>query len=361
MHESSLNYLENFITELTGNSSGRVLHPIEPCPIIADYNLEPGKVNQIDDQISYYIPINPCGGGGGGGGNPNPNPTPPAPVVDPFEAYINNLSPCGGFSGWANWLFGDSRICHSNFTNKSRVRTKFWNQNYYLWRSVGVKVKHQFKTLVWYDAKIDELRLGIRSAYHLYVPSFDTSGYIPPSNTQIKTMIYNQKRYNFSNYTPTLYQFDNDAAALPAGIDINVIIELPLSTSNQATTENYINTNIRPDVKEKLDRFFTANNINPNNLKGIILSVIREDRIGYKRVNSFFKENDSKKLEQSLAFDEPNFSFALKNGKPDWKKIKLKVKNTYKNASVEAYGVGRRGNDVRGSLLVASGLNPVFE
>lgn len=141
VHESKLDHLNNFLEELLGSqSNARSVSTIDPCPILASYNIQGGEVTSLDSDVNYYSTIDLCLGGGGGGGSPSPSPTPsPSPnLTDLVADFVNSLTPCDTQDGWANWLFGDSRICIDNFTDRSRVKTKFWNQNYLLWRSVGL-------------------------------------------------------------------------------------------------------------------------------------------------------------------------------------------------------------------------------
>jgi len=367
VHESKLDYLNDFLDELIGDqSNARILRPLEPCPILADYNIQGGQVNSIDPSINYYSAISPCSGGGGGSPYPNPNPTPtptPSPNPNPTDQitdFVNSLTPCSANSGWANWIFGDSRICIDNFTDRSRVRTKFWNQNYGLWRSVGIKVKHQFRQFgIWYSSSIDEMRLGIRSAYHLYDLKQEDLWDKPTVTT--KRLIYNNNLYNFIP-VPQLISPAVETASLPNGIDINIMYDFPAGVGDDRTSEEYINNNIYPEVIDRLTNFYLANNINSSNIRGILITVVGDTKIGYKRINDFKKAKNESKLEFLLDSDQPNFQVGIKSTggviKPDYKKFKLKAKNTFSDASIEAYGVGRRNTSVKGSLLIATGLNP---
>jgi hypothetical protein len=366
VHESKLDHLNNFLEELLGSqNNARSLQPIDPCPILADYNIQGGEITSLDSDINYYSAIDPCSGGGGGSPIPRPTPTPtptPSPnPSDPGQEFIDNLVPCDSYNGWASWYFGTGKICNDYFTSRSRVKTKFWNQDYGLWRSVGIKVKHQFRQFgIWYSSSIDEMRLGIKSAYHLYKMKQEDL-WDKPINTT-KQLIYNDNLYDFnsvSSFGSPLERTD----VLPDGIDISVIYDISSGVGDDRTSEEYINNNIYPEVINRLPNFYAAQNIDPLSIRGILIMVIGDTKIGYKRFNDFRTANNKSKLEILLDNDQPNFQAGIKidsNGKvkPDYKKFKYKDKNTFFEASIEAYGVGRRNTSVKGSLLVATGLNP---
>lgn len=363
VHESKLDHLNNFLEELLGSlSNARSVSTIDPCPILASYNIQGGEVTSLDSDVNYYSTIDLCLGGGGGGGSPSPSPTPsPSPnPTDLVADFVNSLTPCDTQDGWANWLFGDSRICIDNFTDRSRVKTKFWNQNYLLWRSVGLKVKHQFRQFgVWYRSSIDEMRIGIKSAYHLYDLKQEDLWDKPFVTT--KRLIYNNYLYNFSS-VPQLMSPAVETATLPDGIDINIIYDFPAGVGDDRTSEEYINNNIYPEVIDRLINFYAANNINPENIGGILITVIGDSKIGYKRINDYRKANNESKLEVLFDNDQPNFQVGIEItggvASPDYNEFKFKAKNTFFDASIEAYGVGRRNTSVKGSLIIATGLKP---
>lgn len=75
----------------------------------------------------------------------------------------NQLAMCGGSNSstvW-NWAFGPSSDCSDHFSDRRRVKTKIWNQNYLLFSSLGTNVRSQSRRFrVWWAKKVDELELG---------------------------------------------------------------------------------------------------------------------------------------------------------------------------------------------------------
>ncbi|MCT3649863.1 hypothetical protein HZQ28_17970 [Elizabethkingia anophelis] len=125
---------------------------------------------------------------------PDTNPPKPAPVpIDPEVAvnnFVNSLPKCDTYRTWLQSIFGDSDMCVDKYESHRRVKTKAYNQNYYLVYNIGVQVKHQYKgwTGLWRKEKADEIRLGVTaSEFHYdYTPYLS---YLVPKTRQ--TNVYN--------------------------------------------------------------------------------------------------------------------------------------------------------------------------
>ncbi|WP_159025755.1 hypothetical protein, partial [Aquimarina sp. Aq78] len=115
-------------------------------------------------------------GGGGGGGY-----TPPVDHTQNLVNLIDNLGGCDTLNGFLNngfGLFGVTKKCFANFDSKYRTKTKYWKENYLIWNSIGVKVKHQKKGWGWHAKKTDEVALSISQAsfkYTIDIPNFPQS------------------------------------------------------------------------------------------------------------------------------------------------------------------------------------------
>lgn len=78
---------------------------------------------------------------------------------------------CGGMANNTLWgsVFGPSSDCTQEFSNRKRLKTKVWNQNYLLYSSLGTSVRSQRKRLgIWWASDADELELGIDFVTYLY-------------------------------------------------------------------------------------------------------------------------------------------------------------------------------------------------
>ena len=102
------------------------------------------------------------GSSGGSGGTPAPAPDHTASLNN----YIKDLTPCdsqsGGVFGWNP--FGTSRKCFENHSSDYRTKTKYWNEGYLFYASIGVKVKHQKKNWWWGAKTTDEVAIVINQA-----------------------------------------------------------------------------------------------------------------------------------------------------------------------------------------------------
>ena len=101
--------------------------------------------------------------------------------------FMENLEPCDQMNGFLNSLggvFGQVRKCNDYFSDRRRTKTKYWKENYLIFNSIGVKVKHQkFKNVFfgagwWYASKTNEVALSISQAsfqFTMPIPNFPQS------------------------------------------------------------------------------------------------------------------------------------------------------------------------------------------
>ncbi|PKP14905.1 MAG: hypothetical protein CVU07_12485, partial [Bacteroidetes bacterium HGW-Bacteroidetes-23] len=109
------------------------------------------------------------------------------------DAFINSLPECNSRSSLVGRIFGKSISCTSKFDDTHRIKTKFWDQDYKIYQSIGVAVKHQTKKVwIWWTTDTDELRLGINNAYFEYnLPSPNAV----LENAALTLYVHNQKLY----------------------------------------------------------------------------------------------------------------------------------------------------------------------
>lgn len=313
----------------------------------------PGEITPIDDGIDYY---GQCGGSGGGSSGPGSS-GPSQSTYDRFTDYLSGLTPCSTFNGW--WPIGDSKKCDEYFSSNSRVRTKIWNQYFVILSSVGAEVKHQFKSVVWYSAKIDNLYMGLRSAiYTRKLSSFEQQfQYIPTTANEQRNFYYNDKEYFVSNgtnpsiSTTPIRSIDD---GLPDGYDMNYVIHLPSTGYSSWATKSYIEETIWPDVVDQINDFILDNGLDPGAVQGMILTINAGTKEIYKVWNVYRERSNEKKIKEDLA---EMYEFKLKFKNRKFNGLDLKFKSPYEDLSAEFYGVGRRGNSFAGDLLVVDDLD----
>ncbi|MGY0426359.1 MAG: hypothetical protein ACWIPI_05960 [Polaribacter sp.] len=182
------NYLKEQNKTLSRNALSRnPVYRMRPCEARMNY----GGVTQIDERISRYLrpirelsdrPISRslrrvgiddnCGGGnyGGSGNIRHTTITRTDPEVT-VNNLIQNLDVCKGHKGnLSQRVFGTYRYCHKYFNNsKYRMQIEFWDQRWFIYKSVGVTVQTHKKGWFWWNnIKSDELRLGINKIYLRY-------------------------------------------------------------------------------------------------------------------------------------------------------------------------------------------------
>lgn len=346
VHESKLEHLNKFLEELMGSqSNARSLSRIDPCPILADYNIQGGQVNSLDPDINYYSAIDPCNGGGGGSPYPNPTPTPsPSPSPnpsDPGQEFIDNLVPCDSYNGWASWYFGTGKICNDYFTSNSRIKTKFWNQDYWNYKSIGVKVKHQFKSLgIWYDAKIDELRLGLKNAY------FDYKSNKINNNLPVKAFVRNGLSYDFMGQSIPI---TGSVPEFPLPTDLFAYVKLPVGNDNLITSDHINNVILKETIDAAEDLFGKHSTddlllmVEGEQKYSIVYRDLNEKSFNEKRIRNVFDQNFY--ISITIRFTSDDMLRLIQP--PQFGSIA-----SYSNSKVEVYGVGRRNSDWKGSLLI---------
>ncbi|MEZ5043643.1 MAG: hypothetical protein R2828_27345 [Saprospiraceae bacterium] len=120
----------------------------------------------INEQISYFYP-----------GKEPKNQTLSEGEIETRELDPSNLTYCGGMNSNTLWnsVFGPSADCSDYFDNKRRVKTKIWNQNFFVYSSIGMSVRSQKQTLgAWWPRKISEIEVGYEYVSFLY-PGVDYS------------------------------------------------------------------------------------------------------------------------------------------------------------------------------------------
>lgn len=180
VHVNDSTSLYNYLKEQNQNLSKSYLaYRGEPC----EERMQRGGVTKINNKVSRYIrPLRkenialknqqkqtsfPC---------EDTNPvvyTTPIVRQDPevvVNSLIQNLEICEGRSHWFQGLFGKYRYCHKYFNNsKYRMQIEFWDQRWFIYKSVGVTVQTHKKGWFWWNnISSNELRLGINKVYLKY-------------------------------------------------------------------------------------------------------------------------------------------------------------------------------------------------
>lgn len=155
---------------------------------------------QMQKEVSEFYAFDSCSSGDTWGDDGSSGGT-VTTTVDHTQTLINlidDLEACDQLTGFLDGvfkIFGVSRKCYAEFDSKYRTKTKYWKENYIVWNSIGVKVKHQKKgwTGLWRAKSTDEVSLSISQAtfkYTIPIPNF------PQIYAPLKIYFFEDKIFN---------------------------------------------------------------------------------------------------------------------------------------------------------------------
>jgi hypothetical protein len=214
--EDKISDLDAFLNALTPSQKMNLMP--NPNTTIANQTPCQGRPNPLtitvaeDIELLQEPPLPPCLPNWTGTNTP---PNPPAPSYAPaFDRIKSNLQMCtgGGRSFW-EWIFGPSKSCSYFMPNDRCVTTEFWNQNYFIFASVGCKSYFEKKICInflwmstcwWEKSYPDQLELGVNSIqyeYNFNVPMFNAAAY----NQSTTFFSFNGVNFNqFGQVIPTI-------------------------------------------------------------------------------------------------------------------------------------------------------------
>lgn len=193
------NYLDNLTPQeriqLIQDSTLNLIEP--PCG-------EDPNAKLINSDIKLFQPnslIQPCDGTWIDDDTDPIVTTPPGNYAPPTDLIKQNLPVCEvQANSLYELVFGPSEGCIRYMNNDRRVKTKFWKQNYFIFSSLGCKVKFQkhvenFFASWWEKSFAEKLELGVNYItyeYNFNVPMFNQSQY----NYETTFFEYNGTKYN---------------------------------------------------------------------------------------------------------------------------------------------------------------------
>lgn len=373
-HKSNLTLMRNYILDSD-------IQEYETLPTAGTYQT-------TDSRISLIVPIsNPCSsnltqslsyeiaefdtnsnncysgfysGGSGSTGSSSGGSSTTVDHTQNLRDYVSTLTPCSSSNNLMG-IFGPDRRCWSYFDSDRRTKTVFWKHNYLVYRSVGVKVKHQKKhRFGWWYASDDnsEIALLIDKAYFKMKP--ETNPINVHNHSLAKVILFDGKVYN------------NNAQLIGGATNLNFQLpNLPLNA--QFTVSDFIHNT-------------TGVSISPSQIKNIVYNQTWNQLVSI--LQSTLGQNQPKTLNYYLydtALNEIHFMHInVEERRTNAKKIvktfdfnmgitvKFNVYNSgslsgpasvatsfsfpglfkYKDADIDFVGASRRGSTWRGSKLV---------
>ena len=171
------------------------LRTFNPC---GGYREVRYRSNSYDHSYQHFVVKNvDCGGSGSdsdnsGGGSSNGSSS-SAKTYAQYQTIANNLDLCSGSTPWFGNLFGTVKVCKDKYERRRRVKIKYWNINFGIGYSIGVKVKHQYRgwTGFWRKQNTDNVVLGINSVSWKFNRNYN----LPTMNLPIRYYVYDGKTY----------------------------------------------------------------------------------------------------------------------------------------------------------------------
>lgn len=321
-----------------------------------------GEITQINNSISHYQPtyIAPIDGGGGSGGGGGGGSTPPAPEKNYPILIPQKFGSCL-YSEDSLWqqAFGNRIKCNDYHDSEHRIQTQFWNENYFIYASIGTKAKYQKKRFIgWSESETaDYVELGINSIKYTY--NHNVNQYNPFTETHLqfkyKGVTYNQNGtraslptnpdpwpifnenqvfYSLDIYIDDIFGQTIDETINLDGENINDAIEdlLEMAANSLPSTldlQNDINGN---KVAVKILKFST------NKTEVVIANRVIRHKSNARKTFDF---NFLLTLPDNVS--DPNFKDFLKQFSA----------TKYDVAEVDLYGAGLRGNIWKGKRITA--------
>jgi len=356
----------------------RISKDVEPGPYAL--RQEYGGITKVDDQISMYVaPIDDGGSGGGGGGGY------PGPIVtsdEQLQQIIGDLPVCDGSAGgnWVQGIFGNSYVCRSYFDNSHRIKTEFWDQSWLVYKSVGVQVKTQTKTLgIWWASESDEIHLGINRILLKYTyPQPDLSSISHPNlfNNVYKAPLYLYNgtfnimqgstssylsSYNYVHSTMSVtanslpfFEFENKNLLNIYIPRLPIVGEYNLNLTTQDITSQ---SNIKSLYKMGIDFLKKQGVLNTGNNPEFAVTYQRtQEEIEVLYFGERYKKTNDNKIERKL-YEDIGFQIGMAstNGGVSWSYTFEPAPEFFRNYThydIDFHGLARRGTTWKGNRML---------
>lgn len=348
-------YLKNLASKITSKTQITSRAPCEKArknndrKTLSAISFSPvtGSTSRVDSKISLY---QTCGGGGGGvtrpvGGVSSNSSTPPMLIPQTFGSCAYSED------SLFQQIFGHTVKCNDYHDSKHRIQTKVWNENYFVWSTVGASAKYQKKRFIgWSESSTSsEVRLGINRAVYTYKSPISLYNPWDPKRVTVK---YKGVSYDITGKVVEKYPLNPSAWPFPknetlGAIEITIFGDdkyWPLKGKDANRSINDLLNTIRSNFR----------NIAPD---------IEKDKVGINIVkymqNSFqITRTDILKKHRSQAKEKFDFNFLLTyNSKNDnfWKTAADQLSaEKYKNIEVDIYGAALRNGKWKGKRITGA-------
>ena len=313
------------------------------------------ECDQPYEEVRYEEVVyeyNSCSGGGGGssggstGGSSGSGTTGTSYYDQLAQQYLDSIGYCNP-SNATFPFFGTTKKCISKFSSRYRVKTKFWNTDYLVYKSIGIFVKHQKRKFgIWWTRSTDEIRLGINQVYFEYdlpVPDYSIFDHT--------RFIFKNKIYDGGGNYVGAYTGSNDFPFNSSNFDtVQIIRKFPLTNTGFTLTPEFVNQQLFSGLWSTAKSIASSNG--HSNMQSVVMTGYTDNKVIVNYVDKSFRKYNSKKIKK--VFDwQIGFGVTIGLDAHGGASFKPNIPNLYdyKNAKIDIYGIARRGSTWKGSKL----------
>lgn len=314
-------------------------------------------VFEFNEQICYYNHDSTQDSSGSTNTNTNNN---YQDYTLSLREYSSSLEPCSQSNNFLG-IFGPDRRCWSYFDNNRRTKTVFWKHNYFVYKSVGVKVKHQKRHNWgwWYASETDEVALLIDKAYFKLKP--ETNPMMAHNVHMSKTIFFNGNVYNsVGQLIAANSNLNLSLPSLPLNAEF-IVADFVNNTTGISLSPNQVKNFVYQQTWSQLTSIIqnTTGTIQQPKSVNYYLYDSFMNEIHFLHINTEERRLNRKKLVRTFDINasiQIKFNFyGIENTTGNHKistSIDFPGLFKYKDADIDFIGVTRRNDTWRGSKLV---------
>jgi hypothetical protein len=293
----------------------------------------------------------------------------PAAVMTTKDQFMATMETCVYSEHGFDHIFGPSKTCIDKFASDRRIKNRAWNQNYFLYASVGIRTKTQKRTLgIWWASDSDEIELGYEVVKFMF-EGVDMSGILNQIRANSLGLNY---VYSYNGYLLNQYGIISSNNQWSSGS--NLFNAWPISDPDSRVLKIYLGENITT-ILEKIDAGLTtvdgkefnsavkalakqgwdavAAYLGEQSSGGVVIAGGDPYKQKFYFVYTNWKNNNrnDNRISKVFDFNTGQIGFSLNPGNGTSWGIESMSKS-YKEYAVSCYGVARRGSEWRGSRIV---------
>lgn len=266
-------------------------------------------------------------------------------------------------SGFFQHIFGASQKDEDYYDDNRRIQISYWNQNYFLFSSIGCSARLQKRekflgVSYWDKSYADQIELGINSIQYDYkfnVPQFNTSQY------QYNTVFFESNGIKFNiqgkiiDKMPTNnpgFIFDTDSPQDAITITICNKDYLYLSAKEANSAIDLLAKSAVNALPSSFDKSILQNKIANDKIKyNVLIASPLDNKVTFKTMNVVWNYNNDNAITHYFDF---NFLVTWKSSYTGFSDYLagLAGGTTYSNVSVDLYGAALHSGQWKGKRLI---------